>query len=322
MPHRRGFTLVELLVVIAVIAVLVALLLPAVQQAREAARRAQCKNNLKQIGLALHNYLDAHTAFPPAICIGPSKFGEWSAQARILPYLDQANLQNLINFQAPYALQPAVPQVRVSIFLCPSEINDRASDRDGLKQYPINYACNEGTWLVFDPSGAQQSSGAFLPNSRIGPQNFTDGMSNTLAFAEVKAFQPNVKGAPPPSTLPPVSPTAIGSLGSQGEFDPIDSHTEWVEGRVHQTGFTASFTPNAVVPYQKAGMTFDIDYTSAEEGNGPAPTYAAVTARSYHTGLVHVLLMDGSTRAVSNSLNMNVWRALGTRHGCEVVGDF
>src|SRR3954454_21148910 len=100
--HRvRGFTLIELLVVIAIIAVLVALLLPAVQQAREAARRVQCKNNLKQMGLALHNYLDVYTCFPPLGCYPAAAVGQWktfSAQARLLPYLEQANLQNLIDW--------------------------------------------------------------------------------------------------------------------------------------------------------------------------------------------------------------------------------
>lgn len=99
---RCGFTLIELLVVIAIIAVLVALLLPAVQQAREAARRSQCGNNLKQIGLALHNYLEAHSVFPPSYCVVPgvttSVGGQWSAMARVLPYVDQAGLQNLIDW--------------------------------------------------------------------------------------------------------------------------------------------------------------------------------------------------------------------------------
>ena len=97
MSIRRGFTLIELLVVIAIIAILVALLLPAVQQAREAARRAQCKNNLKQIGLALHNYQGALNVFPPSFCIGNGDGGKWSPMARILPYVDQANLYNLAN---------------------------------------------------------------------------------------------------------------------------------------------------------------------------------------------------------------------------------
>ena len=318
---RRGFTLIELLVVIAIIAVLVGLLLPAVQQAREAARRAQCKNNLKQIGLALHNYLDVHTMLPPTICIGPGGFGKWSAQARLLPFLDQANLQNLINFSLPYDVQPNVPQARVPMYLCPSEVNDRASFRDGIDQYPINYACNQGAWLVFDAIGGTLSQGAFQPNGRIRAADFIDGMSNTLGFAEVKAFQPNLKAGSPPPAIPPTDPGAVVALGSSGEFDPIDSHTEWVEGRVHQTGFTTTLPPNTVVPFQTGGTTYDIDYTSAEENVG-VTTYAAITSRSYHSGIVQVLLMDGSARSVSSNVNSGVWRGLSTRAGREVIGEF
>lgn len=319
--RSRGFTLIELLVVIAIIAVLVALLLPAVQQAREAARRAQCKNHLKQIGLALHNYHDAFNCVPPALCLRAGDFGQWSAQARLLPYLDQANLQNLINFSLPYDGQPDVPKTRVPVYLCPSEVNDNPSLRDGIDQYPLNYVANQGTWLVFDPIGGTKSLGVFLPNGRIRAADFLDGMSNTLGFAEVKAFQPNLKGGSPPPAAPPTDPATIVTLGSSGEFDPIDSHTEWVEGRVHQTGFTTTLPPNSNVPYTVGSTTYDVDYTSAEE-DVTVTTYAAITSRSYHAGIVQALLMDGSVRSISNSINLAVWRGLGTRAGGEIVGDF
>ena len=318
---RRGFTLIELLVVIAIIAVLVGLLLPAVQQAREAARRAQCRNNLKQIGLALHNYLDAFSCFPPTVCIRPGDFGQWSAQARLLPFLDQANLQGLINFSLPYDAQPAVPATRVPVYLCPSDINDKPSLRDGIAQYPLNYAANQGTWVVFDPVAGAQSAGAFMPNGNIRAASFIDGMSNTLGFAEVKAFQPNLKGGSTAPAVPPSDPGGIVAIGSSGSFDPIDSHTEWVEGRVHQTGFTTALAPNTLVPYVAGSTTYDVDYTSAEE-DVSATTYAAVTSRSYHGGVVHVLLMDGSVRAISSNINVSVWRSLGTRAGGEVIGQY
>jgi prepilin-type N-terminal cleavage/methylation domain-containing protein/prepilin-type processing-associated H-X9-DG protein len=319
--RRRGFTLIELLVVIAVIAVLVSLLLPAVQQAREAARRAQCKNNLKQIGLALHNYLDAASSLPPTVCIRPGDFGQWSAQARLLPYLDQANLQNLIDFSIPYNVQPKVAKVRVPPYLCPSEVNDRPSLRDDLDQYPLNYAANQGTWLVFDPVGGLQSQGAFLPNRQMRAADFLDGLSNTLGFAEVKAFQPNVKEGGTPSAIPPNDPAAIAAFAAGSEFDPIDSHTEWVEGRVHQTGFTTTFPPNTRIAFTTGGTTYDIDYTSAEEDLG-VTTFASIVSRSYHSGMVNALLMDGSVRSISSNINGSVWRGLGTRAGGEVVGEF
>src|SRR5262245_1830742 len=143
---RRGFTLIELLVVIAIIAVLVALLLPAVQQAREAARRSQCKNNLKQVGVALHNYLDVFAGFPPVTVVPANQtFEPWSGQARLLPYIEQANLSNLIDWSvsSEFTSNPVVCRTRVPIYMCPSEVNDRARPTATLTHYPINYCFNE-----------------------------------------------------------------------------------------------------------------------------------------------------------------------------------
>ncbi len=320
--RRSGFTLIELLVVIAIIAVLIALLLPAVQQAREAARRTQCKNNLKQIGLALHNYHDAFRMLPPSICLtlNGQPYGQWGAQIRLLPYLEQAALTSQINYSLPYDKQPNLIKVRVPTYLCPSEVNDRGSVGDGLDQYPLNYVANQGTWLVFDPTTGTGGSGAFAPNARFGFQSFIDGTSNTLAFSEVKAFQPLLKfGGSPTAGLPTVA--TVG--GWTGTFEPDHGHTEWVEGRVHQTGFTTLFTPNTKVAHTESGTVYDIDYTSEEEGDSNTiPTYAAVTSRSYHVGTVTSLLVDGSVRSISSSIDQGVWRALGTRNGGEVVGEY
>ncbi len=321
--RHRGFTLIELLVVIAIIAVLIALLLPAVQQAREAARRVQCKNNLKQIGLALHNYHDVYSVFPPSLCLTLSgaSYGQWGPQARLLPYLDQANLQNLIDFSLPYNTQISVVRVRVGAYMCPSEVNDRASLEDGIKQYPINYGANFGTWMVFNPVTGQPGDGAFGPNSRIGTRDFTDGTSQSLAFSEVKAFQAIIKEGGSPTAAPPASPQTVG--GWSGNFDRENGHTEWVEGRVHQNGFTTTFPPNAKVNHLDSGKTYDVDYTSVEEGDSTTnPTYAAISSRSYHTGIVQSLLVDGSVRSIQENIDINVWRALGTRAGGEVIGEF
>ncbi len=309
----RGFTLIELLVVIAIIAILIALLLPAVQQAREAARRASCKNNLKQIGLGLHNYHSSYNCFPPMICLtfNGIPWGEWGPQARLLPYMDQASLQNLINFSIPYSSPANLPAIgfRVPTYMCPSEVNDRQSNADGLKQYPINYGANMGTWMVYNPSNGMGGNGAFAPNSRIAMKNFTDGSSNTLGFSEVKAFQAILKGegSSPPAAIP-ASTSQVAGFPS-GEFEATNGHTEWVEGRVHQDGFTTTFGPNAKIPYNSGGTNYDVDYTSSEEGDSPTTlTYAAITSRSYHVGTVNSLLMDGSVRSIADTISLNVWR--------------
>jgi prepilin-type processing-associated H-X9-DG protein len=333
-----------LLVVIAIIAILIGLLLPAVQKVRGAAARVGCQNNLHQIGLALHNYLDANTTLPPNglfTYYGSSivQTSPWSAASRLLPFIEQENLFRGIDFSTPYGTQPAVTSKRIGTYICPSEVNDKGSGTDpvyGNKNWTINYAVNLGTWAVLTrkAAGMRTGDGAFSPNRGYSYRDFTDGLSNTLAFAEVKGYTTRVSGNPNTVTfatapLPPSSPdglTASPPFGLAGlslaAFDATkQTHVEWVDGKVHETGFTTVFPPNTVVRYSSGGTIYDVDFITATEAN-LGDTYAAVTSRSYHAGGVNVLLMDGSVRFVNSGVNQFVWRALGTRNGGEVVGDF
>lgn len=337
--RRTALTLIEVLVVVAIMGVLLALLLPAVQQVREAANRIRCLNNLKQIGLAVHNYNVEHAAFPPSFVIERgtalgTNNGSWSIHGRLLPYLELGNAYHRVRLDVPWDAQvnTGVPTMRIPTYFCPSEANDLVRvDRSGNPLvYPQTYGFNFGTWLVYHPATGQGGDGAFFVNSMLTAARFTDGMSNTLCAAEVKAFTAYFRNTRDPGTVPPPSPSDLAAYAAGADFklgpnrDDNTGHTEWPDGRVHHSGFTTVFTPNTFVAYLHSdGRTYDIDYNSQQEGRSATQrTYAAVTARSYHKGIVHVLMMDGSTRAVSNGIGVHVWKALGTRHGGEVISDF
>lgn len=316
---RAAFTLVELLVVIAIIGVLVSLLLPAVQAAREAARRMSCQNNLKQLGLALHNHESARSHLPSMGDYVNGGTVYWSMPARLLPYVEQGNLHDLIDFSLPIAAQPHIARVRVPFLLCPSEVNDRERpDGPTFVHYPLNYGANAGLWHIMQPPRGM-GEGVFVVNRVTRFADITDGTSNTLAMAEVKAFTPYLRdGGNPGGAAPvPVSPLEIAAYG--GEFKMDSGHTEWVDARTHQTGFTWTFPPNTKVPYENGGKVYDIDFNSMREGRSTTlPTYAVVTSRSYHSGGVNVMLMDGSVRFTSQTISQLAWRALGSRNGGEV----
>lgn len=331
--ERRAFTLVELLVVIAIIGILVGLLLPAVQMAREAARRTECRNNLKQIGLAVQMYAGMHRMLPPSVCMdlattGTANNGAWSIHGRILPFIEQENLQNLVNTTIGWDNQMAISEVKIPVYSCPSDpganrLRIVGSGRANL--WPTTYGFNYGTWFVFHPQTQAKGDGSFAPNARHTYADFVDGASNTLMVAEVKAWTPYRRNGGPPSTAIPDASTWAGVVGSAGEFKDT-GHTEWPDGRVHHEGMTTVFGPNAISPCSNGGVVYEqCDYNSWQEGkNGVAgsPTYAAITSRSFHSGAVQVAMMDGSVRVIEQTIELPIWRAIGTRAGREVASEF
>jgi prepilin-type N-terminal cleavage/methylation domain-containing protein/prepilin-type processing-associated H-X9-DG protein len=324
-----GFTLVELLVVIAIIGILVALLLPAIQAAREAARRSQCQNNLKQLTLAMLNYQGSQKAFPPSVLVGGvgTSFGAWSAQSRVLPYLEETNLFQGIDFKLSYSLQTtdagkAVKLNKIKVLTCPSEQNDKPklnATTNAVDNWYINYAVNVGVWLVWDPKTQQGGEGAFFPNSQLTPGRFTDGLSKTICMAEVKAFTPGLQTPKNANPSLPGSPSDVCGLGGTQKAE--YTHTEWTDGKMKESGFTATFTPNTNVPCSFSGTSSDIDWVNANESatTTDPPVYAAVTSRSYHAGVVNVGFMDGSVHGVNDDVDLTAWRALATRAGSETV---
>lgn len=333
---RRGFTLIELLVVIAIIAILIALLLPAVQQAREAARRSQCKNNLKQFGLALHNYESTMRRFPMASVVvrlpdGSLQTNYMGPHMRILPYVDQATLYNDADSSSTYGElgnKDAVGR-RLPLFVCPSDPNDRQKDHAVYGRIAgTSYGFCMGDWYVWQgPNNAPPTRSAFGVNLSRRMADFLDGSSHTLLVSEVKMYTPYIRDCGglslindpanvPAATVDPVSVAPEYDAGGCQFKD--DGHSEWAEMAVHHIGFTTAWTPNKVTPGGPGLTTPDVNLTSNRERIG-GPTFAAITSRSHHVGGVQSLFGDGSVKFISSSIDGQLWRALGSVAGGEVV---
>jgi prepilin-type N-terminal cleavage/methylation domain-containing protein len=347
-----GFTLIELLVVIAIIAVLVALLLPAVQQAREAARRSQCKNNLKQFGLALHNYHEATGTFPMAETDpsqGPCGGGGagwcgFSLHVMLLPYLDQGPLYNRINFSinacsyTPGSCLPGandgtggMPNVfgntRLPVCLCPSDPgNTRFTSAN-------NYSGSMGPgfdWGTWSGDNRANNVGVFCVCKNINIAALVDGTSNTIGMGETLCGS-NGSGAPrsgdwrydgisndswnplsfpslatvqswaaPCNTVPFTGGTNTGGAGAA-----------WFKGSPGYTLFNELLPPNS--PLVNCS-----DHCNGCDADGAS----LIAARSYHTGGVQVLLMDGAVRFIADGINYPTWQALGGRQDGLIVGAF
>lgn len=327
--HRRtkGFTLIELLVVIAIIAILIALLLPAVQQAREAARRSQCKNNLKQIGLGLHNYHDSFNAFPPGAQAGPgtTEVARWTQginwRASILPYLDQASLYNKMDFNnasfSGYSGAPVNSTNTILIgltipgYLCPSStvdpfINttsplfDNSSGVLAIHYVGIAGAtpdpagrpgvCNPGNY------GIACGNGPLRPGQLTRMRDLTDGSSNTIMVSE----QSGVVGV-----------NAISSNYGGG----------W-------NGLSRAYPPSAqsaLGPYFYAGITtvrFAPNTKTTTSSASSQPYETNTILNSYHTGGIHALLCDGAVRFVSENVDIATFRAACSMNDGIVISEF
>lgn len=332
---KSGFTLVELLVVIAIIGILVGLLLPAVQAAREAARRMSCSSNMRQLGLAMLNYESATKRIPPSACINPrvTTNASWSIHGRLLPYLEQNPLANQVDLSVNWSAYPILSGFRVPIYVCPSDPrSDRPRDTAATGSsvsfllYPTNYAFNLGSWFVYDPNNDRGGDGVTFPNANLRTSAVTDGLSKTLWSAEVHTWQAYTRNGGPPSTVMPQTPAEVAVVADSGVKDRIfpdgtgSGRTEWTNGHAHHSGFTVTLAPNTKVDYVFNGVKYNIDFNSRAEGsNLTRATYAVLTSRSFHGSLVNAGMMDGSVHSISNSVELKVWRALGTRDNGEYV---
>jgi prepilin-type N-terminal cleavage/methylation domain-containing protein/prepilin-type processing-associated H-X9-DG protein len=330
-PHsRRAFTLEELLVVIAIIGVLIGLLLPAVQKVREAANRTRCQNNLKQFGLAIHNFNQVQGTFPAGCSLAWANWG-WSAHGQILPFIEQDGLYRTIDFtQGPYAgVNSTALAQQPKIFICPSDSFAGSPNfwQGGTAHYGFtSYHVNAGTWVtatkwdgVFGPAVDTPISSA-PPLPAVNISDIIDGTTNTVAFAEV-ALGPtgtNWPAAPRtdcfevtgavPSTVSGAR-TALATMnwstaGYAGGWSPPWRYRgyPWHEANIWRNWYNHLLTPNSPC-WRPNGDWWQL----------------VSPASSYHNGGVNAAFCDGSVHFVADTVDPNVWMAYGTRAGGETA---
>ena len=319
----RGFTLIELLVVMAIISILMALLLPAVQQAREAARRTRCRNNMRQLTLALLNYESTHQVLPPGSLGFPMV---WSPQSKLLPYAEQANLEEMLNYDVPplnafnFGAYDAnevnqneeASQRGVDWLVCPSD-RDRVP---GSLYGGISYAACAGSGVngptSSDDGSISNADGLIFALSKIGFRDVRDGSSHTIVFSEQLLgdgentipddgeYRYRVIELPVGTQTTPAS-CDVGSApawsGQRG--------AKWINGHLADAMYNHWYTPNHPLPDCHNGFH----------------NFAMTSARSAHTGGVFVALLDGSVHFMGEGVTTDIWRALATRDGNEIVGD-
>jgi prepilin-type N-terminal cleavage/methylation domain-containing protein/prepilin-type processing-associated H-X9-DG protein len=332
-PFRHcGFTLVELLVVIAIIGILVALLLPAVQAAREAGRRTQCVNNLKQLGIALQNYADPYKCFPSGTTSAvfgldptvPPNFYRWSALAELTPFMEQTGLHDMIDFNYPlyggfnqgyqvFARNvPAVSTI-VPAFLCPSDKARPVTNYLGVIFAPTNYATNMGSGI--NGGTEYTTDGLFFMNSGVKFADIRDGTNTTAAFSESILGESTIGAPPDPATIYAyLGGTAItdSNCAAAAQYNVSDPRGfSWANGDTRCTLYNHYYPPNSAfldcIGYDPLNQFTDTGWR---------------TARSWHPAGVNVGFADGSTRFVSNDVDMFIWKGISTRASKETIASF